>query len=474
MLRNITIKWWRFWVEGDELSIRTGKALALCALTGLFAGMAASGFYWLLETAHHLLVGALANFSPPPAAGEKGLVHSALTGPPLKWVLLVLPAAGALFSSLLIRWLAPSATGHGTDAAIYAYHREEGRIPFLVIPMKALASAIVIGSGGSAGCEGPVTQIGAGCGSVLAKWLGLNVKERRMLLAAGLAAGVGAIFRAPLAGAIFAAEIFYSGLDIEYEVMIPSLVASTIAYTVFALFFGWQPLFTMPHIAFDNAWKLLPYMILAIVVALGSKFYVIVFRQSETFWRASSLPAWSRPCVGGLLTGVIGFFIPQVLGSGYGWAQQALNVGSPIGDNPGTLTAAALLLFFFGKVLATSCTVGSGGSGGLFGPALVSGALLGAACGSALAKLFPHMDIFPGSFAMVGMAGFLASAIRVPIAAIIMVSEITGNHELLLPTMWVCGIAYLTGYGKTLYRSQVRTRDCSPAHSGGEPSEGVI
>jgi CIC family chloride channel protein len=470
MIRNVTLKWWRFWVEGDELSIRTGKALALCALTGLLAGLAASGFYWLLEVAHYLLVGKLANFSPPPAAGEKGLLHSALTGPPLKCVLLVLPAAGALFSSLLIRWLAPTAAGHGTDAAINAYHREEGRIPFMVIPMKALASAIVIGSGGSAGCEGPVTQIGAGCGSVLAKWLGLNVKERRILLAAGLAAGVGAIFRAPLAGAIFAAEIFYSGLDIEYEVMVPSLVASTIAYTVFALFFGWQPLFTMPHFAFDNAWKLFPYMILAIVVALGSKFYVIVFRQSEMFWRSSKLPAWSRPCAGGLITGAIGFFIPQVLGSGYGWAQQALNLSSPVGDNPVTITVATLLLCFFGKVIATSCTVGSGGSGGLFGPALVSGALLGAACGLVMAKLFPTMGIFPGSFAMVGMAGFLASAIRVPIAAIIMVSEITGNHELLLPSMWVCGIAYLIGYGKTLYRSQVRTRDCSPAHSGGNSS----
>lgn len=463
MIRNITLKWWRFWVEGEELSIKTGRALALCALTGLLAGLAAAGFFWLIETARHLLVVSLANFSPPPAAGEQGLTHTVTSGPPLKWALLALPALGGLVSALLIRWLAPSATGHGTDAAIHAYHREEGRIPFLVIPMKALASALVIGSGGSAGCEGPVTQIGAGCGSVLAKWLGLNVKERRLLLAAGLAAGVGAIFRAPLAGAIFAAEIFYSGLDIEYEVMVPSLVASTIAYTVFALFFGWQPLFTMPHIAFDNAWKLLPYLILAIVVALGSKFYVIVFRQSEAFWRSLRIPVWFKPCLGGLVTGVIGFFLPQVLGSGYGWAQLALNSGADSGTV--SLTATTLLLIFFGKVIATSCTVGSGGSGGLFGPALVSGALLGAACGMVMARIFPGLNINPGSFAMVGMAGFLASAIRVPIAAIIMVSEITGNHALLLPTMWVCGIAYWTGYGKTLYRSQVRTRDCSPAHN---------
>lgn len=457
-------------MAGEGLSVKTGRALILCALTGLAAGLAAAGFYWLLETARFYLSESLAHYSPPLAAGEVSLYPAARHAEPLRWVLLVLPALGGLLAALLVKWFAPSAGGHGTDAAIYAYHRNEGRIPFAVIPVKAAASALVIGSGGSAGCEGPVTQIGAGCGSAIASLLKLDAAERRVLMAAGLAAGVGALFRAPLAGAIFAAEIFYSGLDIEYEVLMPSLVASTLAYTVFALFFGWQPLFVMPEYAFDNPLKLVPYLILALVVASGAKFYILIFRQTESVCRAWRVPGWVKPGLGGVLTGLIGFVLPQVLGSGYGLIQQALSVGSPLTERFGEVSLAALALIFFGKILATSFTVGSGGSGGVFGPALVAGAALGAATGLALMRAFPTLDLHPGAFALVGMAGFLAASVRVPIAAIIMVSEITGNHGLLLPSMWVCGIAYWLGNGWTLYRSQVRTRDCSPAHTPQSPA----
>ncbi len=464
MLRKITIQWWRFWMAGEGLSIKTGRALLLCTLTGVAAGLAAAGFYWLLETARFCLSESLAHYSPVLAAGEVALYPARHQGEPLRWVLLVLPALGGLLAALLVKWFAPSAGGHGTDAAIYAYHRNEGRVPFAVIPVKALASALVIGSAGSAGCEGPVTQIGAGCGSVIAGLLKLGAAERRILMAAGLAAGVGALFRAPLAGALFAAEIFYSGLDIEYEIIMPSLVASTLAYTVFALFYGWQPLFVMPDYTFDNPVKLLPYLFLALVVALGAKFYILVFRKTEAVCRAWQVPAWIKPGIGGVLTGLIGFFLPQVLGSGYGLIQQALSVNSPLAERFGTLSLTMLWLIFVGKIFATSFTVGSGGSGGVFGPALVAGSALGAATGLTLMKLFPALDLHPGAFAMVGMAGFLAASVRVPIAAIIMVSEITGNHSLLLPSMWVCGISYWLGNGWTLYRSQVRTRDCSPAH----------
>jgi CIC family chloride channel protein len=467
MFRKISIQWWRFWMAGEGLSIKTGRALLLCALTGLAAGLASVGFYWLLEAARFYLTESLAHFSPVLAAGEVVLYPVAGHTARLRWVLLFLPALGGIAGGLLVKWFAPSAGGHGTDAAINAYHRLEGRIPFAVIPIKAVASALVIGSGGSAGCEGPVTQIGAGCGSALAGLLKLDAAERRILMAAGLAAGVGALFRAPLAGAIFAAEIFYSGLDIEYEIMMPSLVASTVAYTVFALFFGWQPLFIMPDYTFEDPLKLLPYLFLSLVVALGAKFYILVFRKTESACRTWKVPVWVKPGIGGLLTGVIGFFLPQVLGAGYGVLQQALTVNSPLSERFGDLSLTMLALIFFGKVFATSFTVGSGGSGGVFGPALVAGGALGAATGVALTHLFPGLGLNPGAFAMVGMAGFLAASVRVPIAAIILVSEITGNHSLLLPSMWVCGISYWLGNGWTLYRSQVRTRDCSPAHRAG-------
>jgi CIC family chloride channel protein len=286
MYRKISIQWWRFWMAGEGLSIKTGRALLLCALTGLAAGLAASGFYWLLESARHYLMEGLAHYAPPLAAGETALFPISHHAERLRWALLVLPALGSVAGALLVKFFAPTAGGHGTDAAIHAYHREEGRIPFAVIPIKAVASALVIGSGGSAGCEGPVTQIGAGCGSALAGLLKLDAAERRILMAAGLAAGVGALFRAPLAGAIFAAEIFYSGLDIEYEILMPSLVASTVAYTVFALFFGWQPLFIMPEYTFEDPLKLLPYLFLARVVAYGAKFYIWSSARSKRPGRA--------------------------------------------------------------------------------------------------------------------------------------------------------------------------------------------
>jgi len=466
MFRKISIQWWRFWMAGEGLSVKTGRAILLCALTGLAAGLAASGFYWLLDTARYFLSERLAHQPPVLAPGEISLYSQSITGGPIRWLMAILPALGAMAGAFLVKWFAPLAGGHGTDAAILAYHREEGRIPAAVIPVKAAASALVIGSGGSAGCEGPVTLIGAGCGAALAQVLKLDTAERRILLAAGLAAGVGAIFRAPLAGALFAAEVLYSGLDIEYETLVPSLVASTVAYAVFALFFGWQPLFVMPAYTFEDPMKLLPYLALALTVAVGAKLYIFIFRKTESLFRAWEVPAWVKPGVGGLMTGVIGFFLPDILGSGYGLIQRSLAVNSPLSEHFGELSLSLLFFIFLGKIIATSLTVGSGGSGGLFGPALVSGAALGAATGVALMRIWPALDVHPAAFAMVGMAGFLAASVRTPIAAIIMVSEVTGDHHLLLPTMWVCGIAYVFSNGWTLYRSQVRTRDCSPAHGG--------
>lgn len=463
MIRKISIQWWRFWVAGEGFSIKTGRAFLLCAVTGLVTGLISALFYHLLETARYYLLERMGGFSPILAPGEPFL-HPPIVTEPLRWVLLVLPMIGAAAASVFVRIFAPSAGGHGTDAAIAAYHRDDGIIPASVIPIRAIASSLVIGSGGSAGCEGPVTQIGAACGSTIARILKLDATERRILLAAGMAAGVGALFRSPLAGAIFAAEIFYSGLDIEYEVLMPSLVASTVGYAVFAIFFGWQPLFQMPDYTFTDPLKLFPYLILALVVSTGAKFYILVFRQTEQFFRAWSLSSWLKPLIGAFLTGCIGFFFPEVLGAGYGLIQRALSVDTTLVDTYGNLSLTLCLCIFFGKIVATSMTVGSGNSGGLFGPALVAGAALGAATGLALGPLFPSLVLHPSAFAMVGMAGFLAATVRTPIAAIIMVSEITGNHRLLLPTMWVCGITYLLGNSWTIYRSQVRTRDCSPAH----------
>ena len=438
------------------MSAETGRVFALSAVVGAFTGFITVGFYFAIEICRHYLSESLGHLTPAVAAGESAspLFAAEMFAEPRRWVMLFLPAAGAVFAALLIKWFSPFTHARGTDSAVYVYHHLKARFSAKVIPTKAVASAIVIGSGGSAGYEGPMTLIGSACGSSIARVFRLDVPTRRLLMAAGLAAGIGALFRAPLAGALFAVEIFYSNADIEYEVLLPSFVASAVAYTIFSICTGWHPLFAMPDCAFDNGLRLLPYLALGFISAVGAKYYISVFRHTDHRFRNWKANNYVKIAAGGLLTGAVGFAVPEILGNSYGVIQKAFDCGTP-----GLDTAAVFLMLFFLKAVATSFTVGSGGSGGVFGPALVCGASLGAATGIAMQHMLPaSIGIHPAAFALVGMAGFVAAAIRTPITAIVMVAELTGNHELLLPTMWVCGISFWLTRGWTLYRSQLGSR----------------
>ena len=447
---------WRFWFAGEGMSADTPRIFSLSALVGLFTGFVTVGFYATIEICRHFLSEHLGHLTPNLAAGESALpmLETEICAEPRKWVMLFLPAAGAVAAALLIKRFSPFTHARGTDSAVYVYHHLKARFSAMVIPTKAVASALVIGSGGSAGYEGPMTLIGAACGTTISRIFGLDLATRRRLMAAGLAAGIGALFRAPLAGALFAAEIFYSGMDLEYEALLPSFIASAISYTVFALFYGWQSLFAMPEYAFDNGVRLLPYLALGFVVAVGAKIYIAVFRATERRFKAMPIGNLSKVALGGLAVGAVGFACPEILGNGYGIIQHAFDCAAP-----GLAVASFFLTIFFLKAVATALTVGSGGSGGVFGPALVCGASLGAATGIVMQHLLPaSVGIHPAAFALVGMAGFISAAIRTPITAIVMVAEISGNHELLLPTMWVCGISFWLTRGWTLYRSQLNCR----------------
>ena len=381
--------------------------------------------------------------------------------------MVVLPAAGAVLGYLLITRFASVEHLRGTDSAVRAFHHRGGEISGAVVPLKSVASVLTVGSGGSAGYEGPVTLIGAAVGSVMSRWMGLSVHARRILMAAGLAGGIGALFQAPLAGALFGIEIMYSSSDIEYETVLPCFISSAVSYTVFAYFFGWDSLFRMPSdCVFDSGLRLLPYFVLAIVVTFGVRFYIATFRSVEMRFATMRMPRILKVAIGGLVTGVIGFFMPDVLGSSYSVIQASFSAGeSELFADFAPLTIAGFVCFFFMKAFATSCTVGSGGSGGVFAPALVCGGTLGAAVGLLFARVLPaSFGIHPAAFALVGMAGFVASAVRIPLTAIVMVAEISGNHELLLPAMWVCGISFWLNNGWTLYRSQVHCRESSPVH----------
>ncbi len=439
------------------MSVRTGRFLGESMLVGAFTGLVVVLFKYLIDFAHHWY--------------EKLEAKRVMDwDDPYRWIMFVLPAVGALLGYLLIKRFSKLEHARGTDSAIMAFHQRDGYVTSNVIPVKPVASVLTVGTGGSAGYEGPVTLLGAACGSAVARVLKIQPRGRRILMAAGLAAGIAALFQAPLAGAIFGFEIFYSSSDIEDETVLPCFIASAVSYAIYACFVGktaWEPLFFLDNqYAFSNGLRLLPYSVLAVVIAFAVRFYISFFRATEKVFSHFRAPMWSKVFVGGLLTGAIGFFYPDVLSTSYSVIRATFSMDSTVTlGGLGSFTAYGLLLLFILKVVATSFTVGSGGSGGLFAPAIVCGAAVGAAAGMVFKALLPDaIGINPQAFALVGMAGFMASALRIPLTAIVMVAEMSGNHQLLLPAMWVCCISFWLNSGWALYRSQVHTQESSPVH----------
>lgn len=440
----------------SSLSTHLGRLLALCVTLGVISGVGAIVFYWLMELVQWGTLERIAGYHPARPAHEPQLFGD-IAGTLRPWALVAMPALGGLLSGWLVYRFAPEAAGHGSDAAIEAYHFRDGavrgRVPFI----KILASALTIGTGGSGGSEGPITQIGAGFGSFLAQKLNLSPVERRTLMAAGMAAGIAAIFRAPLAGALFAAEVLYKDLDVEHEVLIPAFISSTIAYSVFAMTFGWSPLFATPDFVFDNPARLLPYFVLALVEAAGAIAFIHLFYGVHDLFGKLRIPPRFKPAIGGALAGVVALWLPQTLGTSYGFIQTALT---------GQMGAGFLLAFAAAKMVSTSFSIGSGGSGGVFGPSVVIGGALGGAVGLLAQRLLPGIQINPGAFVIVGMAAFFSAAAKCPISTIILVSEVTGNYRLLVPSMFVCVIAYVVSKKHSLYRAQLGSRLDAPAKMG--------
>ncbi|MCH7782284.1 chloride channel protein [candidate division KSB1 bacterium] len=440
------------------------KLLGLAGLVGLVAGLGAILFYWLLNASQYFFMDFLMGYRPMGPAGESSLLGE--TDTVFKpYLFLVIPALGGLLSGLIVFWLAPEAEGHGTDAAIDTFHRKQGLIRGRVPFVKIISSALTIGSGGSGGREGPIAQIGAGFGSLLGQWLGLSPTDRRILMVSGMGAGIGAIFHAPLAGALFASEVLYRETEFEYEVLVPTAIASSIAYGVFNTQFGWNSLFETPAFRFTNPLELIPYTVLAIIVAFAAKLFIKLFYFIRDWFAKLPGPPHLKPMYGGMLVGIIAFFLPEeirlgAVGTGYGIIQQGLDIPD------GPMTLQILLFIAVAKMFTTSFSIGSGGSGGVFGPSVVIGGALGGAVGWAFLLYFDQFHVAPGAFVIVGMAGFFSAAAKTPISMVIMVSEMTGNYLLLVPAMWVNAIAFFVNRKTTLYEKQIPTRLDSPAHLG--------
>lgn len=433
-----------------------GRWFVLGTIVGVAAGIGAIIFFTLLQACSFFFLDYLVGLRVEETAGEPALFGHATTE--LKrWLIIFMPALGGLLSGLLVFKFAPEAKGHGTDAAIDAIHNKNGYIKWQVPIVKTIASAFTIGTGGSGGREGPIALIGSGFASFIGNLLHLTEREKRILTAAGMAAGVGAIFRAPLAGAIFAAEVLYSSTDMEYEVLLPSTITSIIAYSIFCSMFGWQPLFITLNFKFSNPVELLGYSILGFGCALFGYIYVKIFYATHGYFEKLKISLYYKPVIGGLLTGLVGFLVPHALSGSYAQIEKAML---------GELSIVFLFIFIFAKILTTSFTIGSGGSAGIFGPSMVIGACVGGLIGLILQKIAPFLVSNPGAYAIVGMAGFFSGIASTPLSTIIMVSEMTGNYHLLVPAMWVSTISFLLLRKVTIYRKQVNFRSDSPIHRG--------
>ncbi len=471
------------WELGHKRLRPQARLLGLALVVGIIAGIGAIAFFMATQVVFHYSLDALAGYHPHTPGGEPPLLPD--TSRPFNpWLMLLMPAVGGLLSGLLVFTLAPEAEGHGTDAAIEAYHYHQGLIRPRVPIIKIIASALTIGSGGSGGREGPIAQTGAGFGSFLGAIMRLRPAERRVLMAAGMGAGVAAIFRAPLAGALFAAEVLYRSPDFESEVIIPAALACITAYCTFGLAFGWQPLFILPQgdlnpLDFTNPLQLVPYLFLALFIVVLAMLYTRSFYGLTHLFRRVPVVRHLRPPLGAFLSAALGLGLyyllgqnKQVLGvlsSGYGTLQDALAL--PPEGKTSLYLAAILLAVAVGKIFTTGLTIGSGGSGGVFGPSMVIGGCGGGAFGIFLnwlwPSMFPQSGIpHPSSFAIVGMAGFFAAAAKTPFSTLVIVSELTGNYNLILPTLWVCALTFLLSDEQSIYSSQVESRSRSPAHQG--------
>ncbi len=432
------------------------KWVLLSALIGLLGGVVAWIFREIIHLFEHWF------FEVPTGITAAGLGGST----PSPWWIVAIPALGGLVVGTIIHLYTHESEGHGTDAVVRAFHRMKGVMRTRVIALKALTSAITIGSGGSAGQEGPVAQVGAGIGSSVAQGLRLSDRDRRLFILAGGSAGVGAMFGSPLGGALFLPEVLYRRAEFEGEAIIPCIVASTFAYATFTSIAGVHrvvniPTQTLHDLAFHPG-HLWIYLLLGLACTGAGWLFTRTFYGMETlFKRMSWVHPILRPAIGGLLVGLLAMGMAPYCGEhGILFGGYELMEASIAGE----LAPKLILVLILTKMLATSLSISSGGSGGVFAPALAIGALLGAGIGQIAQEFVP--GVTPGAFALVGMGGFFAGAAKTPVAAVVMVSEMTGGYHLLAPLMLVAVVHLLLSTRWTMYRSQVASPINSPAHAG--------
>lgn len=439
---------------------RWARLFPLGALVGIVGGLAAAGIEWGLHHGTSLLVGRLTHLGSADALR-------------FHWGVLFLPALGGLISGLLVYFLSPTAAGHGTTTLTWAFHHNLGKLPLRGPLVKSIANIAVLSCGGSTGPEGPTAGLGAAIGSTLGGLFRLSPRDVRVLLVAGCGAGVGAIFHCPLGGALFAAGVLYKEPEFESDAIVPAFVASVMGYSTYMLIWGYSNplLIGADRLRFDSPIDLLPYAFLGPLCAgLSILLYFCLHIVEHRITPRVRLPRWMIPALGGLATGALACLLPQVMDGNYQFIRNVMSGAFWVGrgDIDWWHWAAFFAVIAVVKCVATGFTVGSGGSGGVLGPAVflggTAGAFIGALCEAISPGTFP--EDLRRSLIPVGMAGVLAAAMRTPMSAIVMTAEMTGGHGLVTPLMLVCVSAYVLGRKYGLNSEQIRTAAESPAHAG--------
>lgn len=426
-------KIWR-WLHGGGVGLQV-----LAVSVGLGAGIGAAAFRWLIVASTRLFSG-YADYS---AAAGAANPHLPWLG---RWFVLLAPCAAGLIYGPLVYSFAREARGHGVPEVMYAVAEHGGRIRPRVAAVKAAASALCIGGGGSVGREGPIVQIGSALGSALGQVLRLPESRLRLLVACGAAGGIAATFNTPIAGVFFALELILA--DFAVESFAAVVLAAVAAAALSRAAFGDQPFLVLPAFSVSEAWQYPAFGLLGLLAGgvgvLWSRILYGIEDLCDRLWRG---PEWLRPAAGGLLIGGILLVLPQMYGVGYPVLGHAVSGGYAIGF---------LLLLLAGKIIATGLTIGVGGSGGVFAPSLFIGAMLGEAFGQALHAADPALAASPGAYALVGMGAVFAGAARTPITAVLIMFELTGEYQIILPLM--LAIALAAGAAKLLSSDTIYTR----------------
>jgi CIC family chloride channel protein len=389
--------------------------LSLATAVGLGGGLISVLFYYMIEYCTKLVQ----------------TLNRLIIGAEIGWGTVLFAVLGGLLVGIIIHFFAQEAKGHGVPEVMEAVARKGGRIRPRVVFVKALASTLTIGTGGSSGQEGPIVQIGSAVGSVLGQWFHMSEERIKTLVACGAAAGIAATFNAPLAGVVFALEVIIGEFTAATfsMVVVSAVVADVVAWS----FLGNNPSFTVPAYELVSGWELPLYIGLGFLCALmGWLFVRTLYKTEDIFEGWKGVPQWVKPAVGGLLFGLIGWWMPLSLGTGHSVIHEALN-----GQLGWTLLAGLVFL----KIVTTSFTLGSGGSGGVFTPSLFIGAMTGGTFGTLVHYSLPNLSASSGAYAMVGMGAAFAASTQAPITGILMIFELTRDYRIIVPLMLACVVS---------------------------------